>query len=248
MAERSSNRHPRRPPDNDPRRARTQSQERRRRDPARPACRVHRPVRFGQILARLRHHLCRGPAPLRGVPLRLCAAIPRDDAEAGRRPDRRIVAGDLDRAENHLEEPALDRRHRHRDLRLHAPVVGARRRALLAGDRPADRKPDRVADGRPRAGAAGRHAHLRAGAGRARPQGRIQEGARRIPAQGLPAREDRRRLLRDRRGQAARQEIHPRHRRGGRPPGRARRHRHAARGFARAMPEARRRPGRGRAG
>ncbi len=78
------------------------------------------------------------------------------------------------------------------------------------------------ADGRPRAGAAGRHAHLRAGAGRARPQGRIPQGTRRVPAQGLPARQDRRRVLRDRRGQAARQEIHPRHRRGGRPPGGAR--------------------------
>ena len=174
--------------------------------------------------------------------VRLRAAIPRDDAEAGRRPDRRPLAGNLDRAEDHLEESALDRRHRHRDLRLHAPALGARRRALFAGHRPADRKPDRLADGRPRAGAAGRHAHLRAGAGRARPQGRIQEGTRRIPAQGLPAREDRRRLLRDRRRQAARQEVHPRHRRGGRPPGRARRHRHAARGLPRAMFETRRRP------
>ena len=128
--------------------------------PARPAGGVHRPVRLGQILARLRHHLCRGPAPLRREPVGLRAAIPRDDAEAGRRPDRRPVARHLDRAEDHLEEPALDRRHRHRDLRLHAPAVGARRRALLAGHRSADRKPDRVADGRPRAGAAGRHAHL----------------------------------------------------------------------------------------
>ena len=46
--------------------------------------------------------------------------------------------------------------------------------------------------------------------------------------------------------QAARQEVHPRHRRGGRPPRRARRHRHAARGFARAVPQARRRPRGGR--
>ena len=107
--------------------------------------------------------------------------------------------------------------------------------------------PDRLADGRPRAGAAGRHAHLCAGAGRARPQGRIQEGTRRVSAQGLPARQDRRRLPRDRRGQAARQEIHPRHRRGGRPPGGEGRHRHAAGGFARAVPQARRRPRRGRA-
>ena len=129
--------------DFDPRRARAQSQEHRRRHPARPAGGVHRPVRLGQVVARLRHHLCRGPAPLCREPVGLCPPVPRDDAEAGRRPDRRPVAGDLDRAEDHLEEPALDRRHRHRDLRLHAPAVGARRRALFARHRPADREPDR---------------------------------------------------------------------------------------------------------
>ena len=37
------------------------------------------------------------------------------------------------------------------------------------------------ADGRPRAGAAGRHAALSAGAGRARPQGRVPQGDRRVP-------------------------------------------------------------------
>ena len=52
------------------------------------------------------------------------------------------------------KQPALDRRHRDRDLRLHAPAVRARRHALFAGDRPADRKPDGQPDGRPRAGAA----------------------------------------------------------------------------------------------
>ena len=40
-------------------------------------------------------------------------------------------------------QPALDRRHRHRDLRLHAAPLRPRRRALFAGDRPADREPDR---------------------------------------------------------------------------------------------------------
>ena len=232
----------------DPRRARAQFEERRRRHSARPTGRVHRPVGLGQVVAGVRHHLCRGPAPLRREPVGLRAAVSGNDAEAGRRPDRRAVAGHLHRAEDHLEESALDRRHRHRDLRLHAPAVGAHRRALLAGHRTADREPDRVADGRPRAGAAGRHAHLRAGAGGARPQGRVPQGARRVSAQGLPARQDRRRVLRDRRGQAARQEIHPRHRRGGRPPGGERRHRHAAGGFARAVPQARRWPGGGRTG
>ena len=96
--------------------------------------------------------------------------------------DRGPVAGDLDRAEDHLEEPALDRRHGHRDLRLSAPAVRARRRALLAGHRPADREPDRQPDGRPHHGDAGGHAALPAGAGRARPQGRVPQGA------GRPAR------------------------------------------------------------
>ena len=47
----------------------------------------------------------------------------------------------------------------------------------------------------------------------------------------LPAREDRRHVLRDRRGAGARQEVQARHRRGGRPHRGAARHRHAARGL-----------------
>ena len=156
------------PRDRDPRGARAQSQERRSGNPARPAGGVHGALGVGQILARLRHHLCRRPAPLRGVALGLCPPVPGDDAEAGRRPDRRPLARHLDRAEDHLAQSALDGRHRHRDLRLYAAAVGARRRALFARDRPADRKPDRVADGRPDHGAAGRHAALSAGAGGAR--------------------------------------------------------------------------------
>ena len=74
-------------------------------------------------------------------------------------------------------------------------LVGPRRRALFAGHRTADRKPDHLADGRPHSGAAGRHANLSAGAGRARPQGRVPQGARRIHEARLSAREDRRRVL-----------------------------------------------------
>ena len=62
--------------------------------------------------------------------------------------DRGPVAGDLDRAEDDVAQPALDGRHGHRDLRLHAAAVRPGRGALLAGHRPADREPDRVADGR----------------------------------------------------------------------------------------------------
>ena len=54
----------RRPRDRGARRARAQSEKRRRRHPARQARRDHRPVGLGQVVARLRHHLRRGPAAL----------------------------------------------------------------------------------------------------------------------------------------------------------------------------------------
>jgi excinuclease ABC subunit A len=151
---------------------------------------------LGQVLARLRHDLCRGPAPLCRKPVGLCAAVSRDDAEARCRPDRRAVAGHFHRAEDHQPQPALDRRHRDRDLRLHAAAVRPRRRALFARHRPADRKPDRQPDGRPGDGAGRRHAALPAGAGGARAQGRVPQGTRRLPHEaGLPAGQDRRRSI-----------------------------------------------------
>ena len=114
--------------------------------------------------------------------------------------DRGPVAGDLDRAEDDLAQPALDGRHGDRDLRLHAPPMGAGRRALFAGDRPADRQPDRLADGRPRAGDAGGHPALPARADRPRPQGRVPQGAGRTAEARLSAGQDRRQDVRDRRG------------------------------------------------
>ena len=49
-----------------------------------------------------------------------------------------------------IAQPALDRRHRHRNLRLYAPAVGAGRHPLLARHRPADRGAAGQPDGRPR--------------------------------------------------------------------------------------------------
>ena len=58
---------------------------------------------------------------------------------------------------------------------------------------------------------------LSAGAGRARPQGRIPQGARRISQEGIPAGQDRRHVPRTGGSARARQEIPARHRRRGRP-------------------------------
>ncbi len=126
---------------------RAQSQECRSRPAPQQPDRDDRPVGLGQVLARLRYHLRRRPAPLCRKPVGLCTAVSRDDAEARCRPDRRAVAGHLHRAEDHQPQPALDRRHGHRNLRLHAAAVRPRRRALFAGHRAADRKPDGQPDG-----------------------------------------------------------------------------------------------------
>ena len=109
----------------------------------------HRPVRVGEVQPGLRHDLRRGAAPLRRVAVGLRAAVPADDGEARRRLDRRALAGDLDRPEDDLAEPALDGRHGDRDLRLPAPALRARRSAALPDLRPPDRRPVDRGDRRP---------------------------------------------------------------------------------------------------
>src|SRR5690606_9837600 len=87
-------------------------------------------------------------ASLRGVALRLCPTIPRTDGEAGPRSYRGALARYLDRPEGHQPEPAVDRRHRDRDLRLHASPVGAHRPPALSELRSSDRAAVTAADGR----------------------------------------------------------------------------------------------------
>ena len=60
---------------------------------------LHRPLRVGQVVARVRHDLRRGPAPLRRVAVVVRAPVPRADGQARRRLHRGPVAGDLDRPE-----------------------------------------------------------------------------------------------------------------------------------------------------
>ena len=134
--------HPFPRPPRRPRRPRAQPARRRRRPAARQPDRLHRPVRLRQVLARVRHDLRRGPAPLRRVAVRLRAPVPRPDGQARRRLHRGAVAGGLDRPEVDQPQPALDRRHDHRGLRLPAPAVRPRRSPALPG-RAASRSPGR---------------------------------------------------------------------------------------------------------
>ena len=61
-----------------------------------------------------------------------------------------LVAGDQHRPEGRLAEPALDGRHRHRDLRLPAPALRPHRAACTAPSAAGEiTPPDGRADGRP---------------------------------------------------------------------------------------------------
>ena len=91
--------------------------------PARPADRLHRALGLGEVVAGVRHHLRRGPAPLRRVAVGVRPPVPRADGQARRRLHRGPVAGDLDRPEVGVAQPALHGRHHHRDLRLPPPPL-----------------------------------------------------------------------------------------------------------------------------
>ncbi len=129
--------------------AHPQPQEPQPRSAARAADRGHRTVRLGKVLADLRHALRRGPAPLRGIAVRLRAAVPVHHGQARRRQHRGALAGDRHRAEGELAQPALDRRHGDRDLRLPASAVRARRHPALSRSRHRAHRADSEPDGRP---------------------------------------------------------------------------------------------------
>ena len=174
-------------PHHRPRRQGAQSQEHRRRDPPGSARRHHRSVRIRQVVPGVRHHLRRGAAALRRIAVGLRPPVPGADGEARGRLHRGPLPGHLDRAEDHLQEPALDGRHGHRDLRLPARAVRPRRHPALSQLRSRDLRADRAADGGSRADAAVRHAAAGPGAGDPRAQGRVQEALLRSAAAGLLA-------------------------------------------------------------
>ena len=196
--------------------------------PRRQAHRLHRALGVGQVVARLRHHLRRGPAPLRRVPLVVRAAVPRDrwtsptwtSSRACRPPSPSTRSP---RSRN----PRSTVGHGHRDLRL--PPAALRpggpaplpelRAAGGAPDAPADRRPD------PRPPRGDTLPGARPGGAGA--QGRVRGPARRPGQAGLRAGPGRRRGASSC-PTAPRLEPGPlraaHHRGGRRPPGAARRH------------------------
>ena len=112
------------------------------------------------------------------------------------------------------QEPALDRGHRHRDLRLPAPALRAHRHPALPDLRAAHRAADLRSDRRPHPRAGRGHQVPGARAGREGAQGRVRQAARRPQARGLHPRARGQGGPRARRGDRARQEVQARHRRG----------------------------------
>ena len=176
-----------------------------------------RTLRLRQVLPCLRHDLRRGSAPLRRVALGVRAPVPADDGEARRRFDRRPLAGDLDRPEDHLPEPALDRRHGDGDLRLPAASLRARGAAALSDLRSSDRRTERPSHRRPGSPPAGGDEVHGERTGRPGPEGRVQGPPRALEERGLHARQGRRRAEAPRRGDRARQEVQAHDRGRGRP-------------------------------
>ena len=159
-----------------------------------------------------------GPAPLRRVAVGLRAPVPRADGEAGRRLHRGPVARHLHRAEDHLEEPALDGGDGHRDLRLPARALRPGRRPALPAVRQRDRRADRPADGGPAHGAARGQPHRPARPRGARAQGRVPQAVLRPAAPGLCAGARQWPAARADRGDRARQDQEAHDRGRGRPP------------------------------
>ena len=125
-----------------------QSQEPHAGDSAGEAGRDHGDERLGKVLARLRHALRRGPAPLRRESVGLRAAVSRPDAEAGRGFHRGALAGHRHRAAHLRRQSALDHRHDDGNLRLPAPALLVRRPAARSGDRRAHLQAHAAADRR----------------------------------------------------------------------------------------------------
>ena len=203
--------------------ARTQPPGRRPGPPSGPADRVHRDLGIRQVVAGLRHHLCRGTASLRGVAVGLRQAVPGPDRQARRGLHPGTLTGHLHRPEERLAQPPFHGRHHHRGVRLPATPLRPNRPAPRPRDRRAPGPPDTPTDRGPGSGDGGGHPVPGAGTGRAGAEGHLRHPVVRPGSPGLqPGHRGRRTpRARRRRGPGPLRDAH--HSGGGGPPGAARR-------------------------
>ena len=174
--------------------------------------------RLREVQSRVRHDLRRGSAPLRRIAQRLRPSVPRSGRPARRRLHRGAQPGGLDRPEVDEPQPALDGRHDHRDPRLHAPALGAHRRAALPGVRRGHPAPDGPADRRSAHGAARASTRYQIVAPVVtQKKGEFVDLFKELVGEGLRPRDRRRRPDPARRAADAQEELQARHRRRRRP-------------------------------
>ena len=169
-----------------------QSQERLAHAAAQQAGGHDRRQRLGQVVARLRHALRRGPAPLRREPLHLRAPVPRADGKARGRFHRGPFARHRHRAAHGRRQPALDHLDHDGNPRFPAPALRASRPAASSRNGQAAAALVGAADGRPRADREGGHADPDSRARRAGPEGRVPRRGRKAAARRLRPRAHRR--------------------------------------------------------
>ena len=126
-----------------------------------------------------------GSAQVRRVPLLLCPPVPGATGKTGRRLHRGPFARHKHRAEEHQQEPPLDRRHGHGDLRLPEAALRPARPRLLLRLRQGDQEPAHAADRRHHTRPGERHAAFRARPHRKGKKRRVPQGDRRPEKAGL---------------------------------------------------------------
>ena len=100
-----------------------QPEKRYRRHPTRQVRSNHRIVRVRQIIAGVRHIVCRRAAALRGKPVGLCTPVSRPHVKARLRFHNRPPASHSHTAACGTAQPAFHSGYHHRDIRLPATAV-----------------------------------------------------------------------------------------------------------------------------
>lgn len=127
----------------------SQPQKHRPRNSAQQPCGNHGIVGFGQIVARIRHHIRRRAAALHGDAFHIRPPVHRLDGASRRRQDYGIKPRCRHRTEDDQQESAFDRRHGNRNQRLPATAFRPRIESLFARNRRIDDALYRRTDLRP---------------------------------------------------------------------------------------------------
>ena len=179
---------------------------------------LHRPVRLGQVLPRLRHDLAEGQRRYVESLSLLRPSVPGPDGQTRRRAHRGPEPGCVHRPEVHLAQPPIHGGYGDGGLRLPAPALLSRGRPALPRLRRGHLLPDPAADRRPGPLPARGHPLPGTRPRGAGPQGRVLRALHRAARTRFQPGARRRRLRAPRHPTDAQQASQARHRGHRRPP------------------------------